>query len=146
MKDWLDTVIRRAFQLGSYQILLNIPTGHVGKTKAESKTLYGWSKCLHDGYGPVALEGDISFVYPETFSKDLHYSNLYTPSFQPQTKPLGLKLSQNQPTTIISTHPQRLKENYTAKGPWLTAGLSRKPSTSCASSLASKGKRISDQM
>lgn len=144
-KDWLDAVIRCAFQPGSYQILLNIPTGHVGKTKAESKTLYGWSKCLHDGYGPVALEGTISFVYPETFSKDLHYSDLYTPSFQPQTKPIGPTLSQNQPTTIVTTCPQCLEENYTAKGPWLTAGPSKKSSTSCASSPASKGKKSSEQ-
>ena len=144
-KDWLDAAIRRAFQPGSYQILPDIPTGHVGKNKAESKALYGWSKCLHDGYGPVALEGEISFVYPETFSKDLHYSDLYTPSFQPQTKPPGPKLSQNQPATIVSTRPQQLLENFTAEGPWLTAGPSKKPSTSRATSPASKGKKNDQQ-
>ena len=144
-KDWLDAVIRRAFQPGSYQILPDIPTGHIGKTKAESKALYGWSKCLHDGYGPVALEGEISFVYPETFSKDLHYSDLYTPSFQPQTEPPGPKLSQNQPTTIVSTRPQRLSENFTAEGPWLTAGPSKKPSTSRAASPSSKGRKENQQ-
>ena len=144
-KDWLDAIIRCTFQPGSYQILLNIPTGHVRKTKQESKNLYGWSKCLYDGYGPVALEGIITYVYLETFSKDLHYSNLYTPSFQPQTKPAGPKLSQSQPTTIVSTCPQCLRENYSTEGPWLTAGPSKKSTTSHTSSPASKGKTLSDQ-
>ena len=66
-------------------------------------------------------------------------------SIRHEVKSAGPKLSQNQPNTIVSTRPQRLSENFAAEGPWLTAGPSKKPSASRASSPASKGKKLGQQ-
>ena len=113
-KTWLDEAIRRAFTPGSYALMLLPPTTAVGASKKESKTRYGWNKCLHDGFNPVVLSGPVNYIHPEEFTEQF-YDDLYTPSGNAAPTPV-IQYSQNQPQYITTTHPQQL-ETLNTRGP-----------------------------